>query len=56
MTRAVTESTGTAHCLQLDLAPLTAHRLLGFPMIGLAGRAVALDDLLGWRAICFRSS
>lgn len=44
---AVTESTGAAHCLQINLAPLAAYRLFGRPMHDLARRVVALDDLLG---------
>lgn len=46
-TFAVTESTGAAHCLQLNLAPLAAYRLFGLPMSDLARRVVTLDDLLG---------
>jgi AraC-like DNA-binding protein len=49
-TFAVTESTGTAHCLQLNLAPLSAFRLFGLPMSDLARRVVTLDDLLGAEA------
>ncbi len=44
---AVTESTGAAHCLQINLAPLAAHRLFGHPMSDLTRRVVALDELLG---------
>jgi AraC-like DNA-binding protein len=49
-TFAVTESTGAAHCLQLNLAPLAAYRLFGLPMSDLARRVVTLDDLLGAEA------
>lgn len=38
---------GSAHCLQVDLHPRGARRLLGVPMRELSGRAVALDDVLG---------
>lgn len=44
---AVTESTGAAHCLQLNLAPLAAYRFFGRPMSDLSRRVVAFDDLLG---------
>ena len=43
-----TETTGPAACVQLDLTPTGAHRLLGgMPMDELAGRAVGLGDLFG---------
>ena len=38
---------GRAHCLQVDLRPRAARRLLGVPMHELANRSVALDDVLG---------
>ncbi len=38
---------GSARCLQVDLTPLGARRLLGVPMGELANRCVALGDLLG---------
>lgn len=38
---------GSALCLQVDLTPLGARRLLGLPMSELANRAVALEDVLG---------
>ena len=41
------EHPGTAHCLQVDLHPRAARRLLGVPMHELADRTVALDDVLG---------
>jgi uncharacterized glyoxalase superfamily protein PhnB/AraC-like DNA-binding protein len=41
---------GSARCLQVDLAPLAARRLLGVPMSELANRSVALEDVLGRRA------
>jgi AraC-like DNA-binding protein len=44
--RTVTPAGGTA-CLQLDLAPVAAHRLLGVPMAELADRVVGLEELLG---------
>lgn len=49
-TYAVTESAGDAHCLQIDLAPLAAYRLLGQPMSEIAGRVLALEDVLGAEA------
>ncbi|HEX2504501.1 MAG TPA: helix-turn-helix domain-containing protein [Miltoncostaeaceae bacterium] len=41
------EHAGSARCLQVDLAPLAARRLLGLPMSELANRSVALEDVLG---------
>jgi AraC-like DNA-binding protein len=41
------EHAGSAHCLQVDLRPRAARRLLGVPMHELTGRTVALDDVLG---------
>jgi AraC-like DNA-binding protein len=41
------EHGGSARCLQVDLAPLAARRLLGLPMSELANRSVALEDVLG---------
>ncbi|MGE0025758.1 MAG: helix-turn-helix domain-containing protein [Thermoleophilia bacterium] len=41
------EHPGRAHCLQVDLRPRAARRLLGVPMHELANRTVALDDVLG---------
>ncbi len=38
-------SGGAAHCLQVDLTPLGARRLLGGPMHALTERMVELDDL-----------
>lgn len=38
---------GRARCLQVDLAPLAARRLLGMPMAELANRSVPLEDVLG---------
>jgi AraC-like DNA-binding protein len=44
---AVTESTGAASCLQINLAPLAAYRLFARPMSDLARRVATLEDLLG---------
>jgi AraC-like DNA-binding protein len=38
---------GRARCLQVDLAPRAARRLLGMPMTELADRSVPLEDVLG---------
>ncbi|SLN18039.1 AraC family transcriptional regulator [Oceanibacterium hippocampi] len=38
-------SDGRARCVQVDLTPLGASRLLGMPMTEIAGQCVALDDL-----------
>ena len=46
----VTESPGTARCVQVNLTPLGARRLFRMPMHELAGRVVPLVDLLGREA------
>jgi len=38
---------GRARCLQIDLTPLGARRLLGLPMSEIAHRSVSLEDVLG---------
>jgi AraC-like DNA-binding protein len=38
---------GSARCLQVDLTPLGARRLVGVPMSELANRTVPIDDVLG---------
>jgi AraC-like DNA-binding protein len=38
---------GSARCLQIDLTPLGARRLMGMPMSELANRSVPIDDVLG---------
>jgi AraC-like DNA-binding protein len=38
---------GSARCLQVDLTPLGARRLMGMPMSELANRSVPIDDVLG---------
>lgn len=38
---------GSARCLQVDLTPLGARRLLGPPMSELANRSVPIEDVLG---------
>ncbi|WP_029117533.1 helix-turn-helix domain-containing protein [Mycobacterium sp. URHB0044] len=38
---------GSARCLQVDLTPLGARRLVGIPMSELANRTVPIDDVLG---------
>ena len=45
------EHGGAARCLQVDLTPLGARRLLGLPMSELANRSVALEDVLGRDAL-----
>jgi AraC-like DNA-binding protein len=42
-----TEHAGEQEGIQVDLEPLAARRLLGLPMHELAGRCVALEDLIG---------
>jgi AraC-like DNA-binding protein len=44
---AETQATGPTRGLQVDLTPLGALRLLGLPLSDLAGRGVALADVLG---------
>lgn len=39
-------ASGPASCVQIDLTPLGAHALLGWPMHELADQVVGLDDLL----------
>ena len=46
---AIVEHRGDAHCMQLDLTPLGAHTVFGVAMHELAGRCIALEDLLGER-------
>jgi AraC-like DNA-binding protein len=41
------QHSGSARCLQIDLTPLGARRLLGMPMSELANRSVPIDDVLG---------
>lgn len=38
---------GSASCLQVNLTPLGARRLLGLPMDGLANHTIAVEDVLG---------
>jgi AraC-like DNA-binding protein len=38
-------STGRAHCMQVDLTPLGAHRFFALPMRDLAGQTVPLDQV-----------
>jgi AraC-like DNA-binding protein len=44
---AVSESSGTARCVQVNLTPLGAYRLLGVPMHELTDRVVPLADVFG---------
>ncbi|HVH05386.1 MAG TPA: helix-turn-helix domain-containing protein, partial [Myxococcota bacterium] len=43
----LTETAGTMSGVQVDLTPTGARRLFGVPMSELAGRTVAIEDLLG---------
>lgn len=43
----IVESTGRAECVQADLTPLGARRILGLPMNELTDRSVDLADLAG---------
>ena len=43
----IVQHPGTARCLQIDLTPLGARRLLRVPMHELANRCVGLEDVLG---------
>jgi len=38
---------GSARCLQVDLTPLGARRILGMPMAEVANRTVPIEDVLG---------
>jgi AraC-like DNA-binding protein len=46
-----TEHDGTLRCIQVDLSPLGAYRLLGMPMSELADTVIGLEQLArpGWR-------
>src|SRR5207247_2126726 len=44
---ALVEAAGPARCLQANLTPLGARRLLGVPMRELTNRVVDLEDVLG---------
>lgn len=44
------ESTGSAHCLQVNFTPLGAYRFFGVPMGELVNRVVGLDDVVGQAA------
>lgn len=46
----VTQSSGHADCLQVNLTPFAARRVLGQPLDSIANRAVSLEDLLGAEA------
>ena len=46
-TAAMTESLGDARCVQINLTPIGARRLLGVPMHELENRTLPLEDLLG---------
>jgi len=46
-TVSVTESPGTALCVQVNLTPLGARRILGVALHELAGGVVSLGDVLG---------
>jgi AraC-like DNA-binding protein len=52
----IAEHPGRARCLQVDMTPLAARRLLGLPMAELANRSVAAEDVLGpsWRGMAER--
>ena len=41
------EAAGATYCVQMDLTPLGAYRLLHLPMSELAGRVVTLRDVIG---------
>lgn len=44
---AVVEHGGRARCMQINMTPLGARALLGFPLAELRSRVVPLEDLLG---------
>ncbi len=48
---ATAATTGAFYCIQIDLTPAGACRILGLPMRELTDRAVALDDILGAEAV-----
>jgi AraC-like DNA-binding protein len=49
---AITEAALTSFCVQVNLTPLGAFRLLGVPMTALANRVVELDAVIGPRFRC----
>jgi AraC-like DNA-binding protein len=44
---AITEAALTSHCIQVNLTPLGAYRLLGLDMETIANRVVELDAIMG---------
>lgn len=44
---AIVESAGAAYCMQANLSPLGAYRLLGLPLCELAVQVVDFEDLFG---------
>jgi len=44
---AITEAALSSYCLQINLTPLGAHRLLGLDMSSIANRVVELDAVIG---------
>lgn len=44
---ALTESPGYSHCLQVNLTPLGAFPVLGWPMDQIANQVIEVEDLLG---------
>jgi AraC-like DNA-binding protein len=55
-TYALTETGGAQAGVQVDLTPVGAHLLLGFPMHELAQRVVTLEELFGRGGILFREA
>jgi AraC-like DNA-binding protein len=41
------ESTGQSSCMQVNFTPMGAVRLLGLPLLEIADRVIAIDDVLG---------
>jgi len=47
---AITEADLTSHCVQVNLTPLGAYRLLGLDMDSIANRVIELDAIMGTEA------
>jgi AraC-like DNA-binding protein len=55
-TYALTETGGSQAGVQVDLSPVGAHLLLGYPMHELAQRVVTLEELFGRGGVLFREA
>ncbi|HTU15095.1 MAG TPA: helix-turn-helix domain-containing protein [Solirubrobacterales bacterium] len=51
---ALTETGGSQRGIEVNLTPIGAHLMFGFPMHELSNRVVTLEQMFGWRAELFR--